>query len=137
MATTKKKSALKNVLLKSGATKNMKALAGSTKKRTLKLAVSLLDFQKTTFDNAVKMLAAVQSQTEKLIKQLTVQSSWMPPEGKKVVDEWINTVNRSRDDFKHTMDKSFDLLTDYFKRLDSHPAASKSRASAKRTAKKQ
>ena len=123
MATTKKKPTRLSSSVKKRAAKNMAALAGSTRKRTLKLAINLVDFQKTTFDNAVKMLSAVQTQTEKLIEQLTVQSSWMPNEGKKVVEEWIKTVNRSREDFKRTMDKSFDLLGDYFKRVESQTAA--------------
>ncbi len=103
--------------------KKVKALGDGTVRRATKLALNLVDFQKTTFDNTIRVFSVLQVQTEKLIEELTVKSNWMPKEGKKVVEEWIKTVNRSRNDFKKTMDRSFDLISEYLKRVQDEEAA--------------
>ncbi|MBX7257030.1 MAG: hypothetical protein K1Y02_11770 [Candidatus Hydrogenedentes bacterium] len=121
--------------------KKVKALSDNTVRRATKLALNLVDFQKTTFDNTIRVFTALQEQTEKLIQELTVKSTWMPKEGKKVVEEWIKTVNRSRNDFKKTMDRSFDLISAYLKRVQedesakAKPAKPKAKAKVKAKAK--
>lgn len=111
--------------------KKVKALGDGTVRRATKLALNLVEFQKTTFDNTIRVFSALQVQTEKLIQELTVKSNWMPKEGKKVVEEWIKTVNRGRNDFKKTMDRSFDLISAYLKRLQEEESAKGKPAKAK------
>ncbi len=116
-----------------------------TRRRAYKLALSLVDFQKTTFDTSFDLLAQVQEQSEKMVHQFLTGSDWLPKEGKDVVDEWVKTLRSGRDEFRRTMDKSFDLITDYFERMESNGSAAgvtrtaskkKSAAKTKTTAKK-
>lgn len=89
----------------------------STRHRATRLAISLVEFNKATFDTTVRMLGAIQSQTEKAVHQLVSDATWLPKEGKKVVDEWIRAMRRTREDFKRTTDRSFDLIAEYLKRV--------------------
>ena len=110
----------------------------STRRRVAQLAVSIIDFQKATFDNTVDVIGKVQEQTGKSLHNLLKDASWMPGEGKEVVDEWIGSVRKSRKDFKRTMDKSFDLLVKYFERVKSEEGKkpAKKKKAKKKAAKK-
>ncbi len=110
--------------------------AETTSRRATRLALNLIEFQKVTFDNAARLLGAVQQQTEKAVRQLAVQSSWMPKEGQQAVDEWVKTMRRAREDFKKTVDKSFDLVSEYLKRLEKEGTTKASTADRKKAAKR-
>ncbi|GMW01100.1 MAG: hypothetical protein AMXMBFR84_22370 [Candidatus Hydrogenedentota bacterium] len=107
-ATKKGKRGLRNSLAKTG---------DVTREKAVKLALNLVEFQKTTFDTTIKVVGGIQDQAEKLIMEILTNGRWMPAEGKKVATEWAKMVRRSRKDFKSTMDKSFDLVTAFIKRV--------------------
>jgi len=104
-----------------------KARSESTQ-RGSQLAISVLDLQKTSFDNAVKAIESLQKSSEKVFKELVDNSSVMPREGKKVTDEWRRMVKRSQSDFTKTVDKSFDLWSAFFERLRREEAAAEKEA---------
>ncbi|MBI2432762.1 MAG: hypothetical protein HYV26_07830 [Candidatus Hydrogenedentes bacterium] len=97
--------------------KRAEETADQTRKRAAKLALSVIDFEKTTFDNAFKMIDKLQKQTEELLKDYIGNASWMPKEGKAVVDEWTRMLQGSRREFLKTVDKSFEHLSEYVKRV--------------------
>lgn len=103
----------------------VKSVVAKTRERAAELAVNIVDFQKTTFDNTAKVVGSIQDQTEKMLLEIVSRSSWMPKEAKTVVHEWIRMAKRSRADFTKTMDKSFDLIGDYIKRLEESEAHAK------------
>lgn len=108
--------------------------------RAMKLALTVIDFQKTTFDNTFKLLQQLQEQSEKMVQELVKHAAWMPPEGKALVDEWVRTLRGGRSEFKKSVDKSFDLITDYFERVQKEakkkPAPKKRPAAKKKAAAK-
>jgi len=107
-----------------------------SRQRGSKLAISVLDLQKTTFDNTVKALESMQKQTEKVLKELIDSSSLMPGEGKKVADEWRRLLKRSQADLTKTVDKSFDLASAFFERVrreEAQKAKSEKKAAPKAT----
>ncbi len=105
--------------------------------RGSKLAISVIDLQKTTFDNTVKALESLQKQTEKVLKELIDSSSIVPGEGKKIVDEWRRMLKRSQQDLTKTVDKSFDLFSAFFERVRREELAkAKSKKPAKAAPKK-
>ncbi len=107
-----------------------------SRKRGSKLAISVLDLQKTTFDNTVKALESLQKQSEKVMKELVDSSSIVPGEGKKIVDEWRRMLKRSQQDLTKTVDKSFDLFTAFFERVrreEAEKAKSAKKAAPKKT----
>ena len=109
--------------------------AAGTQRRATKLMLSVIDFKKTTFDNTFKVITQLQEQSEKVIQNLAEDAGWLPKEGVAIVKEWLRMLRAGRADFQKTVDKSFDLVTDYFERVvktDAAPAAAPKKASAKK-----
>jgi predicted aminopeptidase len=86
----------------------------------------MLDFQKTTFDNAFSAMVMMQGQSEQMVNGLLDQATWLPEEGRKAVAEWVATCNKGRDDYKGLVDESFKKVESFFADAKS-PKASKSK----------
>lgn len=101
-----------------------------------KFALSAIEMQRKAMHNALKGIGKLQDQTGKIALKMAQGASWMPDEGRQVVDEWNKATQRGREDFEKTMNKSFDLLSKYFERVKKgqvgSKAASRKRAPAKR-----
>lgn len=113
---------------------SMDSARAQTQARAAKLATSVVEFQKTTFDNGVDALGRLQKRSDQMIKRMVKEAGWMPGEGKEVVEEWVSTMEKARADFKKATDKSFDLLLKYLKRLEKSSGAAKPKKAS--TAKK-
>jgi len=50
------------------------------------------------------------------------RASFLPEEGREVVHQWVDTFRRGREDYKATVDKSFDLVEKYFDRYQDEQA---------------
>jgi hypothetical protein len=105
------------------------------KARAAKLAVMLIKLQQSTFDKALKMLSQVQARGDKLVKKHVEDAAWLPAEGKEVIKEWSRTLNDGRAEFQKAVDKSYDLLSTYFQRVQksAKPAAKKTAALVKKS----
>jgi hypothetical protein len=79
-----------------------------------KIAKQMLDFQKSSFDNTFSAMVLVQEQGERMLGNVLGQSPWVPEEGKKVINEWINAYKKGQEDFKKTMDESFKKIEAFF-----------------------
>ncbi|NTU49224.1 MAG: hypothetical protein HGA84_09535 [Syntrophobacteraceae bacterium] len=42
------------------------------------------------------------------------QATFLPAEGKKMLNEWVETYKKGRENFKKTVDESFAKVEDYF-----------------------
>jgi hypothetical protein len=95
-----------------------------------------VDFQKTTFDNMYKAIAQVQEKSENAVSGMLHDAGWLPGEGKAVVKEWVHLLRSSRADFNKTVGKSFDLITEYLKRVEKnkHAAPAKKKKAAPKKA---
>ncbi len=80
-------------------------------KRLLK---QMLDFNKATFDNTFNAMVMLQEQAEKMANTLLEQAVWLPEEGKKAVNEWVNTYKKGREEFKKSVDDGFKKVEEYF-----------------------
>ena len=112
-----------------------------TQDKAGQFALSLVDFQRTTFNSTTKTVFALQDQTEKVLRDAMKNSKMVPKEGEKVVNEWIKMIHRTRSDFHRTMELSFDLIADLIKRIqkaekEAEAAAKKAAAKKKPAAKK-
>ena len=108
----------------------------TTKRKATQLAISVVDFQKTTMGNAIDVIGKVQDQSGKMLHEIIQKASWVPGEGREVVDEWNRTIKKGREDFRRTTDKSFDLVAQYLKRLQKQAApATVAKSTAKKPAK--
>lgn len=79
-----------------------------------KLTKQLLDFQKTTFDNAFNTVILIQDQTEKRASSFLDRTPWFPKEGQNTINEWANAFKKGRDDFKKVVDESFEKMETFF-----------------------
>ncbi len=79
-----------------------------------KFAKQMIDFYKSTFDNSFNAMVMLQEQTEKAMKTAMEQATWLPAEGKKVVDEWVKAYKQGREEFKKVVDENFKKVDDFF-----------------------
>ncbi len=79
------------------------------------LVKQILDFNKTTLDNSFNAMVLLQEQSEKLGKSALDQASWLPEEGKKVINDFGEAYKKGRDEFKKSVDEAFSKVEDYFK----------------------
>lgn len=78
------------------------------------IAKQIVDFNKTAFDNSFEAMSALQDQAEKMFTASMEQTSFFPAEGKKLINEWIKTYKKGREDFKAAADENFKKVEAYF-----------------------
>jgi len=78
------------------------------------IAKQMMEFNKTAFDNTFSAMIVLQDQTEKLVYRFLDKAQWFPEEGKKAINDWINTYKKGREDFKTSADESYKKVADYF-----------------------
>jgi hypothetical protein len=78
------------------------------------IAKQMVDFNKTAFDNSFEAMSALQDQAEKMFSATMEQTSFFPAEGKKLINEWIRTYKKGREDFKAAADENFKKVEAYF-----------------------
>jgi hypothetical protein len=80
----------------------------------LKMAKQMIDFQKATFDNTFNAMVLLQEQTERMFGTLMEQATFLPDEGKKMLNEWVQSFKKGREEFKKAIDESFGKVEVYF-----------------------
>jgi hypothetical protein len=78
----------------------------------------VIEFQKAAFDSTFDAVVAIQDQQEQFFADMLERSNTVPEEGKELVNEWIETFRRSREDFKAAADKSYGLMEHYLDRSE-------------------
>jgi polyhydroxyalkanoate synthesis regulator phasin len=78
------------------------------------IAKQMVDFNKTAFDNSFNAMAIVQDQAEKMFNSMMEQTAFFPEEGKKLINDWIKTCKKGREEFKETADENFKKVEIYF-----------------------
>lgn len=104
--------------LRDGFSRSAEDTADQTSRRAARLARSVVEFEKTTFDNAFKVMGRLMDTSSEAVTGLLYNASWMPREGKQVVREWTHLMQTSRKEFESAMGKSFDLLTEFLERVE-------------------
>ena len=97
--------------------KRIKIPRGKAKARTVDFAIAVIKLQQSAFDSTFKLLTRVQERGDRLVKDHVEEAAWLPGEGRDIVKEWSRTLNDGRAEFQKTVDKSYDLLRDYFERV--------------------
>jgi polyhydroxyalkanoate synthesis regulator phasin len=96
---------------------------------TGKIAKQMIDFHKATFDNTFNAMEMLQEQTEKMVNTLLDQSTWLPEEGKKAINEWVKAYKKGREDFRKAVDENFKKVEDFFSGTKQAPKAKTQKAS--------
>jgi len=74
----------------------------------------MIQYNKTVFENTFSSLAMLQDQMEKTMDMFLKQSSWLPAEGKKVVEEYAKAYKKARENFKSAVDEGFKKVEGFF-----------------------
>ena len=74
----------------------------------------MLDFNKTAFDNSFKAMLTIGEQNEKMLNTFLSQATWLPEEGKKLVQNWVDAYNKGCQDFKKTADDNYKKVAEFF-----------------------
>jgi hypothetical protein len=74
----------------------------------------MVEFNKGAFNNAFNAMVMIQDQTETLAETMLNQATWMPAEGKKAMQDWVNSFKKGRDDYKKAIDEAFVKVEEYF-----------------------
>ena len=96
---------------------------------TGKIAKQMIDFHKASFDNTFNAMVMLQEQTEKMVSTLLDQSTWLPEEGRKAINEWVNAYKKGREDFRKAVDENFKKVEDFFSDTKQAPKAKTAKAS--------
>ncbi len=60
----------------------------------------MLDFNKSTFTNAFNAMTMAQDQTETMTNSFLDQAAWLPAEGKKAIQDWLDACKKGRNGAK-------------------------------------
>lgn len=74
----------------------------------------MTQFNKTAFDNSYNTMTMFREQNEKMANSLLDQATWMPEEGKKAVNEWMDSYKKGCEDFKKIVDQNYKNVEQYF-----------------------
>ena len=74
----------------------------------------MIDFNKAAFNNTFIAMVTLQEQVEQMSSTLLAQATWLPEDGKKAIQEWVNTYKKGREDFKQLVDENFQKVEDFF-----------------------
>jgi hypothetical protein len=74
----------------------------------------MIQLNKTVFENAFNSMAMLQDQMEQATNMFLGQTPWLPAEGKKVIEEWVKTYKKGRENFKSAVDESYKKVETFF-----------------------
>jgi polyhydroxyalkanoate synthesis regulator phasin len=67
----------------------------------------MVEFNQSAFDNTFDAIVTIQNQTEQIAGEMMDQADWIPEEGRKVIDNWVEVYKTSRKNFKVQVDNSY------------------------------
>jgi len=79
-----------------------------------KVAKQMINFYKATFDNTFNAIIMLQEQNERMVNMFLEQATWLPDQGKKALNDWVQSFKKGRDEFKKAVDESFKKVEDFF-----------------------
>jgi hypothetical protein len=74
----------------------------------------MVEFNQSAFDNAFDAIVTIQDQTEQIAGKMMDQADWMPAEGRKVIDNWVDVFKTSRTNFKVQVDANYKQIEKLF-----------------------
>ena len=86
-------------------------------KQMVEFQRQLVEFQKQAFDNTFTALSAIQDQQRELMARLLEGAPAVPGEMKQLLDEWGRAIESGREQFRDTVDRSFETVESYLERL--------------------
>jgi hypothetical protein len=79
-----------------------------------KMAKQMIDFYKSTFDNSFSAMLMLQEQMQRMTSMFIEQTSAIPEEGKKALNEWLKAYKKGCEEFKKSVDESFKRVESFY-----------------------
>jgi hypothetical protein len=67
----------------------------------------MVQFNKNAFYQGYSAMDMLRKQNEKMTNSFLDQATWLPEEGKKAVNEWMQLYKKGCNDFKRTADQNY------------------------------
>ena len=67
----------------------------------------MIEFNQATFNNTFQAMSLLQDQFERVAQTAVDQASWLPEEGRKAIENWVDAFKSGRTDFKKYVDESY------------------------------
>jgi gamma-glutamyl:cysteine ligase YbdK (ATP-grasp superfamily) len=74
----------------------------------------MIEFNQTTFNNTFQAMALLQEQFERVAQTAIDQANWLPAEGRKAIENWVEAYKTGRDQYKSYVDDSYKKVEKYF-----------------------
>ena len=74
----------------------------------------VVEFNQAAFDNAFDAIVTIQDQSERLADKVIDQAQWMPADGRKVINNWVEVYKTSRENFKTQVDNGYEQIGKFF-----------------------
>ncbi len=74
----------------------------------------MIEFNQATFNNTFNAMALLQDQSERVAQTVLDQATWLPAEGKKAVENWVDAFRTGRVNFKQYVDDSYKKVEEFF-----------------------
>ncbi len=78
------------------------------------IAQQMIQFNKTAFDNTFNAMTMASEQNEKIVGNFLQQATWLPEEGRKAIENWIQTYKKGCEDFKKQVDDNYQKVEEFF-----------------------
>ncbi|NUM55412.1 MAG: hypothetical protein HUU46_17325 [Candidatus Hydrogenedentes bacterium] len=100
----------------------------TVQQRAAKVALRVIELEKKTFDRVAKRVGSMQDRMDKMVQKRVDAAKWMPKEGKQLVAEWVHTMKKGRGDLRKAVDTTFDLSSEFVKRVSEPAVKAKKKA---------
>jgi len=86
-----------------------------------KISRQVLDFQKSTFDNAFDAMLKIQDQSSSMTASLMGENKFLPEEGRKMLEEWRLSLRKNQFEFKKKFDDNYSQFMSFLAPETSEP----------------
>ena len=73
----------------------------------------MVAFNQATFNNSFQAMVLLQEQFERVAQTAIDQAEWLPAEGQKAIDTWVEAYKTGRDNYKRYVDDSYQKVEAY------------------------
>lgn len=77
------------------------------------IAKQIIDFDKAAFDRTFDAITAFQLHSEKMMNAFLEKANLLPAEGKRMMREWMDAYEKGKNDFKESVDNSFNTIEQF------------------------
>ncbi len=76
----------------------------------------MIEFNQATFNNTFQAMVLLQDQFERIAQTTVEQANWLPAEGRKTIENWVEAYKTGRDNYKSYVDDSYKKVETYLDR---------------------